>query len=183
MRFPPGLVTTTAPDPGPAALASLKQYLRISVETEDAALGEQLRIAYELCERFLGVTLIVRDIAEVTTAGSGWHVLTHRPVIAIDAVDGLLADGPDIALPVAAYALDIAADGGGRIRIERPGAAGRVRVRYNAGIAGYWDGVPEPLRQGIVRLAAHGYSERGGAAPPPAAVAALWRPYRRMVLA
>jgi len=43
--------------------------------------------------------------------------------------------------------------------------------------------LPEPLRQGIVRLAAHLYTVRGEAeAPPPACVAALWRPWRRLRL-
>ena len=67
--------------------------------------------------------------------------------------------------------------------LERPGAAGRVRVHYSAGLAAHWDGVPEALRQGIVRLAAFGYSERSAQAAVPAAVTALWRPWRRMVIA
>jgi hypothetical protein len=42
-----------------------------------------------------------------------------------------------------------------------------------------------PLRQGVVRLAAHLYAERDGPelGGPPAAVTALWRPWRRMRLA
>ena len=43
------------------------------------------------------------------------------------------------------------------------------------------DGLPEPIRQGIVRLAAEHFSARGGdVATPPAVVSALWRPWRRM---
>jgi uncharacterized phiE125 gp8 family phage protein len=59
-----------------------------------------------------------------------------------------------------------------------------MRVGYSAGIAEEWSGVPEPLRQGIVRLAAHLYTHRDSAddAGPPAVVTALWRPYRRMRL-
>lgn len=47
-----------------------------------------------------------------------------------------------------------------------------------------WNAVPEPLRQGIVRLVAHLFSHRDAAdaGPPPTAVAALWRPYRQMRL-
>ena len=78
-----GLVTSTPPNLGPAALAALKQYLRITVAGEDASLAEQLRSAYAHCERFLGCTLILRDYAELLTAGSGWQALTHRPVVTL----------------------------------------------------------------------------------------------------
>jgi uncharacterized phiE125 gp8 family phage protein len=46
------------------------------------------------------------------------------------------------------------------------------------------NGLPEALRHGIVRLAAHLYSHRDEAeqAGPPAAVTALWRPWRRLRL-
>lgn len=47
-----------------------------------------------------------------------------------------------------------------------------------------WSALPEALRHGVIRLAAHLYREGEGAAAaaPPAAVAALWRPWRRMRL-
>jgi hypothetical protein len=46
------------------------------------------------------------------------------------------------------------------------------------------NGVPEPLRQGILRLITHLFATRDGTGgEPPAAVTALWRPYRRMRLA
>lgn len=45
------------------------------------------------------------------------------------------------------------------------------------------DPVPPPaVVQGIIRLAAHLYAHRDDDAGPPAAVAALWRPYRQMRL-
>ena len=44
--------------------------------------------------------------------------------------------------------------------------------------------VPEPIRQGVLRLVAHLFTTRDGSdGEPPAAVTALWRPYRRMKLA
>jgi uncharacterized phiE125 gp8 family phage protein len=59
-----------------------------------------------------------------------------------------------------------------------------VRVTGTAGIATDENGVPEPIRQGVLRLVAHLFSSRDGAGgDPPAAVTALWRPYRRMRLA
>ena len=47
-----------------------------------------------------------------------------------------------------------------------------------------WSALDPGLRQGIVRYAAHQYRERdsGSSEAPPAAVAALWRPYRRVML-
>ena len=47
-----------------------------------------------------------------------------------------------------------------------------------------WNALPTALAEGIVRFAAWLYRERDGAVdrPPPAAVAALWRPYRAMRL-
>ena len=46
------------------------------------------------------------------------------------------------------------------------------------------NGVPEPVRQGVLRLVAHLFASRDGdGGAPPAAVTALWRPYRRMRLA
>jgi hypothetical protein len=42
---------------------------------------------------------------------------------------------------------------------------------------GGWDAVPAPVRQGIAMLVQHLFDDRGGSVPP-AAVAALWRPYR-----
>jgi uncharacterized phiE125 gp8 family phage protein len=92
------------------------------------------------------------------------------------------AAGAETPLPAGAYAVDIDAAGDGWVRVTGPGGAKRVRVAYRAGLAAEENGVPEPLRQGIVRLAAHLYGARDQAAAPPAAVTALWRPWRRMRL-
>jgi uncharacterized phiE125 gp8 family phage protein len=117
-------------------------------------------------------------------ASAAWQRLRRAPVQAITAVDGLRPDGLAAALPVSAFAIDIDGRGEGWIRVTAPGEATRVRVTYQAGLAGEWSGAPDALRHGIVRLAAHLYAhrdeEKGGA--PPAAVTALWRPWRRIGL-
>jgi len=59
-----------------------------------------------------------------------------------------------------------------------------VKVGGTAGMADDQNGVPEPIRQGVLRLVAHLFADRDGeGAAPPASVTALWRPYRRMRLA
>ncbi len=72
------------------------------------------------------------------------------------------------------------------MQVVSPGVETRVAVQFAAGMAADWTGLPASLRHGIERLAAHGYRTRAGeesdADHPPAAIAALWRPWRRMHL-
>jgi uncharacterized phiE125 gp8 family phage protein len=124
---------------------------------------------------------------EILPASCEWQVLSTRPVQAITGVDGLPAEGARFALPVANYAIDLAADGSGLVRVSNPGAAGRIAVRCTAGLAADWPNLPDGLRHGVLRMAASQYRAREDesalAIMPPAAVAALWRPWRRMRLA
>jgi len=55
-------------------------------------------------------------------------------------------------------------------------------VTVEAGLAADWPSLPAPLRQGVAMLAAYLFDSRDGAGAPPAAVTALWRPFRRMRL-
>ncbi|MFT4027417.1 MAG: hypothetical protein QM676_11540 [Novosphingobium sp.] len=169
-----------------AALAELKDWLGISTAMDDAPLTALLRAALALCEDFTARLPLAATCEEVLCVSGGWQRLRTRPVQAITLVEGIPAEGPRFALASDAYALDLDADGGGLVRVLRPGAAGRVAVRFVAGIAADWASLPETLRHGVIRLAAHQHRAResDAAGPlPPAAVAALWRPWRRMRLA
>lgn len=177
------MVTSDPIAPGAAALAQIKDYLRVEGEGEDELVALLLASAAELCERFTGRALLVRGFEETLEPGGGaWVRLERTPVRSITAVDAVNAAGFATALPVASYAIDIDANGDGWVRVIDPGPTKLVRVRYQAGAAADWAAVPEPLAQGAVRLAAHLYKERdeGRERMPPAAVSALWRPYRLM---
>ena len=170
----------------PAALAELKDWLGISTLGEDAQLLALLRAALELCEDFTGTMPLQQDCEEVLPVTPQWQVLCTLPVQAITAVLGIPAEGARFALPVASYEIDLAADGTGRVRIANPGAAGRIAVRFVAGLAAGWENLPDSLRHGVLRLAAFQFRQReepGSAVMPPAAVAALWRPWRQLRLA
>jgi uncharacterized phiE125 gp8 family phage protein len=110
------------------------------------------------------------------------------PVRSIDAVEGLAPDGGAVALAAETYAIDIDPSGDGWVRLIDAGGAARVRVAATAGMASGTNEVPEPLRHGILRLVGHLFASRDGGgvggpgSEPPAAVTALWRPYRRMRL-
>lgn len=169
-----------------AALIEAKAYLRIDGADEDALLVRLVGAAIGLCERFTGLALFVADRTDTVPACSpAWQRLPTAPVIAIAAVAGLDPAGVASALAVDGYAIDIDATGDGWVRLAAPIAASRLAVGYTAGVAADWASLAEPLRQGVLRLAAHLHAHRDAVddAGPPAAVAALWRPWRRMPFA
>ena len=176
------MIESEALDLPPAAVGEAKDFLRIAHGGEDALVAQLLGTAAELCEQFTARLTIARGVEEVLPAGGGWQRLGRTPVRSIEAVAGVDAAGASLVLAPAAYAVDVDADGDGWVRLVEPGATPRLRVAYRAGMAEDWAGLPEPLRHGIIRLAAHLYAERTGAEAkaPPAAVTALWRPWRRL---
>lgn len=170
----------------PAALNELKDWLGITTPADDNQLSGLLRAALDHFEQFTGLMPLEQVCEEIMPVTAGWQELGPRPVQAITQVAGIPAEGARFALAVAAYAIDLSADGGGRLRVISPGAAGRIAVRYTAGLAAGWTALPEALRHGVLRLAASQYrareSDGQSTALPPAAVAALWRPWRRLKL-
>ena len=170
----------------PAALAELKQWLGITTAHDDAPLSGLLRAGIEMCEAFTGTMPLIAACEEIVPARSGWQALATQPVQAITAIESIDVAGNRTALSSSAYAVELDAQGGGWVRVAGVPAALRFAVRFTAGLAAEWDELPAPLRHGVIRLAAHQHRERetNGAAPvPPASVAALWRPWRKVRLA
>lgn len=161
---------------------SAKLHLRIAGAAEDALLEAHAATALALCEAFTGQALIVRAWSEVLPAHGAWQRLPAAPVTVIDTVEGLSASGTGFALPSDAYGVDIDAAGEGWVRGSGAIATGRFRIGYAAGLASDWSSLPAPLIQGVVLLVAHLFEARANGGAPPAAVAALWRPWRRVRL-
>lgn len=196
----------------PVGLGELKAYLRFDTPDEDAVLAGLLRSARAMCEAFTRTWLIQRTAVETIpiVRGIGWPVptwsyadalcdypasgramppppgarLAGAPVQGVSLVEAI---DPGVTvwrtLPASAYTVNVDVDGGGRVT-TMDGTAWQARATYVAGLAVDWNGVPEPLRQGIVRLTAHMWANRDGSdgAGPPAVVAALWRPWRKLRL-
>lgn len=175
----------TEPVPIAVPIDEARAFVRLEAGQEDALLAAMLRSATSLCEQFVGHALVRRDVIDMLAISGGWQRLGQSPVAAITGVEGVPAEGAAFTLPVASYAIDIDTRGDGWVQVATPGAAGRVRVQYRAGMADSAGQVPEPLRQGILALAAHLYRDRDRetAGAVPAAVAALWRPWRRVRIA
>lgn len=169
-----------------AALDELKDWLAITTPRDDAELTLLLRAALEMCEAFTGQMPLAAQCEETLPASSCWQALATRPVQAIAGIDGLADDGARSALAPDAYTIDLTADGGGLVRLVQSAALDRIVVRFTAGLAAEWADLPDGLRHGVIRLAAHHYRQRDldTVSPvPPAAVAALWRPWRMLRLA
>ncbi|MCD2317409.1 hypothetical protein LQ954_14770 [Sphingomonas sp. IC-11] len=166
-----------------AAVAEARGFLRLEGEVEAALLARLAASAIVLAEAFTGTLLVTRTAEDVLPAsGRAWQLLAATPVVAINGVMGLPAEGAPFVLPADAYAVDVDGDARGWVRVIAPGAAGRVAVSYTAGLAADWAALPPPLAQGVAMLIAHLFNDRDAGRAPPAAVAALWRPYRRMRL-
>lgn len=176
-------VAAAAPIPV-VSLNELKAEARITTSEEDALLAGLVRGATDLCERFTRTLLIAREVTEIVSADVAWTRLGAGPVRSIEAVAVLSQDGVETVLPVGGYAIDIDAAGEGWVRLIAARTERRLRVGYIAGLGGEPNEIPEALRQGVARLALHGFVRRDAAEPeaPPAAVTALWRPWRRLRL-
>lgn len=167
------------------ALAELKHWLAITTTQDDASLEALLRAALETCEAFTGTMPLAARVEEIHAATSEWQALHASPVHLIDRVEAIGPDGVRTALGVGDYEIDITGDSRGLVRLRHAGVIRRVAVRCHAGLVPEWEALPDGLRHGVLRLAAHNYRSRDGESGPnpPAAVAALWRPWRRMRLA
>jgi uncharacterized phiE125 gp8 family phage protein len=171
----------------PEAAAAAKGFLRVERADEDALIDALVAAAAEQCEAFTGRTLLARGFTETLEGGRAWRRLSRIPVRAIASVEAVPDEGPAQALAADSYAIDIDAGGDGWVRLTAPGDIRRIRIGYQAGLAAGWEDLPAALRHGMIRLAAYFYTDRTagsgrGQSEPPAAVTALWRPFRRLRL-
>ncbi|MES2119224.1 MAG: hypothetical protein V4513_01440 [Pseudomonadota bacterium] len=164
-------------------LSEAQAFARIEIGEEEAVVAGLIRSASALAEAFLNQVVIARDFTLEIPASGEWERLALTPVRSIASVAALDADGVATALDSGSYAIDIDSSGDGWVRATNPLGGTRLEVTGSAGMALDENGVPEPIRQGVLRLVAHLFTARDGeGGEPPAAVTALWRPYRRMRL-
>lgn len=142
------------------AVAAARGVLRLE-EGEDAVLAAMAATALSLAEAFVGQRLIVRQFEDRVAADGAWRRLAAEPVVAV----------------TGDHSADIDADGVGWVRASGGGLAS---VTYSAGLAGSWEALPPAIAQGCALLVAWLFEHREGGSAPPAAIAALWRPWRRV---
>ena len=166
------------------ALAELKHWLGITRTADDAQLTALIGAGLDACEHFTGLTPLAAQVEETREASHEWARLATRPVAHVASVDIVGPEGARTALSDEEYDLRLAGDGSAQLRLRRGPFASRVAVTLEAGLATDWEGLPDGLRHGILRFAAFLHREgEQGVAEPPAAIAALWRPWRVLRLA
>jgi uncharacterized phiE125 gp8 family phage protein len=165
------------------AMSEAQAYVRIETGEEEALLAGLIRTASGLCEAFINQVVIARPFECELPASGAWERLPVTPVRSITDVAAVDPGGVITALASSGYTMDIDFAGDGWVRVGEAARTSRLRVSGSAGIADDENGVPEPIRQGVLRLVGHLFAGRDGeGGEPPAAVTALWRPFRRMRL-
>jgi uncharacterized phiE125 gp8 family phage protein len=165
-------------------ISEAQAYVRIETGEEEALLAGLVRSASALCEAFINQVVVARDFEIDLPASGKWERLPITPVRSITSVTTIDLNEAATPLPAGSYMVDVDFAGDGWLRLEQAIEDSRVRIAGRAGMADSENGVPEPIRQGVLRLVAHLFTARDGeGGEPPAAVTALWRPYRRMRLA
>lgn len=183
------------PGEPPVSLNEARGWLRMGTTADDAVVAQLVRAATSICEAFIGQWLIVRAAEEAVPlragaarpSGQPGARLSARPVTAVDGVTLILPDGSERAVGADGYRATIARDGTAHVAVHDAQGARAVRIAYRAGLAPGANAVPEAIRQGIVRMVQYLHEARDGAhegagTAPPAAVAALWQPWRRLTL-
>jgi uncharacterized phiE125 gp8 family phage protein len=165
------------------SMSEAQAYVRIETGEEEALVAGLIRTASGLCEAFINQVVIGRPFSCEVPASGCWERLPITPVRSITDIASVDATGVATPLTVDGFTTDIDFAGDGWVRVTTASALSRIAVGGAAGIADTENGVPEPIRQGVLRLVAHLFTVRDGdGGEPPAAVTALWRPYRRMRL-
>ena len=173
-----GVLTLSAED-RTAAVAAVRAAQAISLGDDEPLIAAFAETALGLAEQFIGAALIIRPFTLAVPAVTGWQRLPLAPVRAIT---GVQQGGAPLASTD--YDLELDARGGGWVRLHRAGTppAAWVSVQCSAGVAEGWAALPAPIRQGAALLASYLYATRDASQPAPAAVTALWRPYRALRL-
>lgn len=167
------------------ALGELKSWLGISRSDQDHILVNLLRASLAMCEAFIGQVPLAQETEERLPSKTGQHELVSRPVREVLSTEQVDAEGERIGLDPDLFEYAISTQGEATLSLRSSVEAVAVITRARTGIASNWAELPTPLKQGVIRLAAYHYRDRDSAdnPAPPASVAALWRPWRRLGIA
>ncbi len=198
MPFVLGLIAMTLqiltqPVSEPVSLAEAKAVLRVTDTAEDALISRLISAARQRIERALGLGLIAANYRETfdrwgpRRLKSGAIRLRMGPLLSVVAIRVADSTGTYLLLNSDLYRARI----GTRPGLVAPLAAGLpeagiatggLQIDYRCGFGEASADVPEPLRQALLALVAHGYENRDEANAPLGLIEPWLAPYRRVRL-
>jgi len=171
----------------PITLPEMKAYLRVDDEAEDDLIAGLIRAARLLVESASRRLLIEQSwrIVMDRWPDSGKVLLPVAPLLAIDRIRVLAADGTAAEVEASSIAADPASDPPSITVSGAPGPGkpkNGIEIELRAGFGATADAVPATLKLAIRILVAHWFENRGDVAGeqilPPEAMA-LVAPFRR----
>lgn len=186
------LILVTPPAAEPVSLADAKAFVKVEHDDDDVLIGALIAAARLHVEASIRRVLVAQSWRLVL---DGWPPgrlveIPLSPVVSVDAVSVIGADGTPAALETSDYVADVASYPARVLVRDGPSPAAvfnGVEIDFTAGYGEAGD-VPAPLVQGIRQLVAHWYETRepvafgGPAGESPHSVAALIAPYRVVAL-
>jgi uncharacterized phiE125 gp8 family phage protein len=177
----------------PVSLSEAKTAVRVTDTVEDALISRLISAARQKIERALGLGLIAASYQETfdrwgpRRLKSGAIRLRMGPLLSVTAIRVADSSGGFLVIDPGLYSARLATRPG----LIAPTAAGLpeagigsggLQVDYRCGFGDSAADVPEPLRQAILALVAHGFENRDEAKAPIGLVEPWLAPYRRVRL-
>lgn len=186
-------ILITPPVAEPLTLAEAKAWLRVEHDDDDAVIGVLITSARSLVEQETRRALITQSWRVVRDAWPAGGRIEVSPAPVRQVVAARVYDSAGVAQAVDATLFTLATGGAPGVLGFLPGslpwpgrAVAGIEVDIETGYGADGSAVPEPLRQAIRLLVAHGYENRGGMpgdnARMPATAAALIAAYRVLTL-
>lgn len=185
------LVLMAGPTAEPVTLEEAKAHLRVDGGSEDAFINSLILTSRLHIEAALGLALMTQ---KWTLLRDRWPdgadvPLMLRPVLSVDGVRVLDADGTAAVVAPTAYVVDVASAAPRLVRRgqgwPRPGLpANGIEIEVTAGFGAVAAAVPAPIRHALLLLIAHWYEHRDPieigtpSVAIPTAVSRLLKPYR-----
>ncbi len=154
------------PETETVTLDDAKAHLRITHDADDDVIAALIRTARQICEEYTGLALITRDCWLYLDQWPKHTLSLPKPPLAhVAAINVYDASGDAAVFPAASYAVDTVGRPG---RIEMTGtppwpaqALSGIGIEFSAGFGDSAEDVPSSLCEGIKRLVAHLYMNRG----------------------
>lgn len=182
------LIETTPPAAEPLTLEDAKAHLRITHDADDDVINALIRAARAMCESDTGLALITRGYSLYLDAWEHDILSLPRPPLAsVFAINVYDAEDNAAVFPATSYTVDTAAKPGRIAMTGAPPMPGRnlsgIEIEFTAGFGSGPEDVPQNLREGMKRLVAYLYMNRGDGeeeAVLHSGAALLFRPFRVM---